>query len=58
MLLGEDKLPWEGELRDDVEAKLGPFKKAVLRLLLRDPKERASMESFHAACSSLFSASS
>jgi len=58
MLVGDDTLPWEGDLHAQVRGRLGPFKKAVLRLLQRDPAQRGSMESFHAACGKLFCAAS
>ena len=53
-LRGEAPLPWEGELSAHTLRQLGAFKGPVLQLLRRDPARRASMRSFHDACTKLF----
>lgn len=54
MLVGEEELPWDGELSTDVKRGLGAFKGPVLQLLQRDISQRSSMKTFHAACTRLF----
>ena len=51
MLKGELPLPWEGGLS---RRQVGPFREPLLKLLHRDPAQRADMASFHHACTRLF----
>ena len=53
-LLGELSLPWEGDLPAATRAKLGIFKAPVLRLLHRDPAQRATMADFCSLCQTMF----
>ena len=53
-LVGELPLPWEGELPAGTRAKLGIFKAPVLRLLHRDPAQRATMADFCSVCQTMF----
>eukprot|EP00892_Ulva_mutabilis_P008124 jgi/Ulvmu1/5684/UM024_0031.1 len=52
-LLGVLPLPWEGELGQEVKDRLGIFREPVLRLLHRDPAQRASMQHFCDLCQSM-----
>lgn len=46
-IVGEDKLPWEGEARaKELLKRAGRFKDAVLGLLCRDAAQRVSVQTF------------
>jgi hypothetical protein len=51
MVLGNEMAPWEDESAGAAVLKpLGYFKKPVLALLSRDPKDRPTMQEFRLAC--------
>lgn len=50
MILGEQPAPWEDEGSSQLLQKLGPFRRAVLLMLSRDPAARPSMADFLQAC--------
>ena len=55
-LLGEELLPWEGDrLTADTKRRLGAFRAPVLRMLSRDPAQRASCKDLAAALRAVFS---
>lgn len=53
-LTGKAELPWEGPEAKPALAKLGALRAAVLRLLERDPAQRATARQFHSSCSKAF----
>ena len=55
-LLGEEPLPWEGErLTPDTKRRLGAIKTPVLRMLCRDPTQRASCKELGTSLRAVFS---
>ena len=58
-LLGEEPLPWEGDrLTRDTKRRLGVIRAPVLRMLCRDPAQRASCKDLAAALRAVFSGAS
>ena len=58
-LRGKEPLPWEGDrLTRDTKRRLGVIKAPVLRMLCRDPVERASCKDLAAALRAVFSGAS
>jgi len=58
-LRGEGPLPWEGDrLTRDTKRRLGAIKAPVLRMLCRDPVDRASCKDLAAALRAVFSGAS
>ena len=54
-LLGEEPLPWEGDrLTPAAERRLGNIKAPVLRMLCRDPAERASCKQLASSLRAVF----
>lgn len=48
-LKGEEDLPWEGEMSEDVIRKLGAMHDTILAMLHREPDMRPSMKEIHSA---------
>ena len=58
-LLGKEPLPWEGDrLTADTKRRLGAIRAPVLRMLCRDPMQRASCKDLAAALRAVFSGAS
>lgn len=43
-LRGDEVLPWEGEMSEDLKGKLGALREPILAMLHRDPTQRVSMK--------------
>jgi hypothetical protein len=48
-LRGDEKLPWEGDLSEDLSRKLGALCVPVLAMLNRDPSMRPTMKAAYSS---------
>jgi hypothetical protein len=48
-LRGDEVVPWEGELGEEVNSRLGHLQGCIHAMLDRDPSLRPCMRDFHAA---------
>lgn len=48
-LMGDEELPWEGDVSEDLSRKLGALRAPILAMLHRDPSMRPSMAAAHSS---------